>query len=464
MDPERRAKIQSIRIIVSEILMVLAVICTVSILAFVVSGYWINSDFKVERQGMIQISSIPTGADVAIDGDSAWMQRTNMSKVLPSGEHTVTLSKDGYDSWSRTVNISEGLLYRLDYPRLFLKDRKKETVYNVENIAFNAVSPNHEKILLGNNTTEWTLLDLTKDVLEPKSIDVSKVFVGDNSGTKSLFDGHIVSAVWDLNNEHVLLQNRASDGSVEWALVNTKNQKADVNITKEFNINFSRIEIFDSSASTLLAVANGNLYKIDLAGGQLSTVLAQNVYDFAFHGGDIVFSATSEDGHYFVGLIKDSDDQIEELATVEILPKVLLSRFYDKKYITTIDEQQIAVYELDGFQEIIKEATGFVPEKTRVGLNGSIITTSNGGSIVAVDMEAMSATAWQIGVSNFGWLDDAMVYASIDGILTVCDFDGLNCREIAKNVSTHLPVIITKNDRMYYVNDGSLVREWLIPR
>ena len=55
MDYEKRAKRQSFRIIISELIMVLAVVSMVIVLALVVSGYWINSDLKVERQGMLQI-------------------------------------------------------------------------------------------------------------------------------------------------------------------------------------------------------------------------------------------------------------------------------------------------------------------------------------------------------------------------------------------------------------------------
>ena len=108
MNLDKKKKLRSLKVIISEAIMVLAVIATVAVLAFIVSGYWINSDFKVERQGMLQISSVPTGANVNIDGEeSSWLQRTNTSKVLPSGEHTVTLTKDGYDSWSKTINVKE---------------------------------------------------------------------------------------------------------------------------------------------------------------------------------------------------------------------------------------------------------------------------------------------------------------------------------------------------------------------
>lgn len=128
MDPDAAKKRQSIKVIISETLMVLTIIATVVVLALVVSGYWLNSDFKVERQGMLQISSAPTGAEVAIDGETAWLQVTNTSKVLTSGKHTITLTKEGYDSWSKTIDISEGLLYRIRYPRLYLKEREKTKI------------------------------------------------------------------------------------------------------------------------------------------------------------------------------------------------------------------------------------------------------------------------------------------------------------------------------------------------
>ena len=59
MDPDRLKRRQSLRIIISETIMVLSVVLMVVILAFLVSGYWINSDFKVERQGLLQVSSTP---------------------------------------------------------------------------------------------------------------------------------------------------------------------------------------------------------------------------------------------------------------------------------------------------------------------------------------------------------------------------------------------------------------------
>ncbi len=185
MDPEERARRQSFRVIISEIIMVITVIITVVILALLASGYWLNADFEVQRQGMLQIHSVPTGANIAIDGDILWMQRTNTSKVLASGKHHVILTKDGYDSWERDISISEGLLYRVNYPRLFLLSREKTPYYDADDFTTALVSPNHNYLLLGNNTTEYAVLRLNSDKPEVTEFDLLALKSTDQNTEKS---------------------------------------------------------------------------------------------------------------------------------------------------------------------------------------------------------------------------------------------------------------------------------------
>lgn len=198
MNSEAIKRRQSLKVIISEVIMVVTVIVTVIILALIVSGYWLNSDFKVERQGMLQVSSIPTGADVTIDGESSWLQRTNTSKVLASGEHTVTLTKEGYDSWSKTITISEGLLYRIHYPRLFLSKRTKTPIADTIGTTKVFVAPNHNFLLLYSGDpdlldtsiyavkpttelsseplSEWIKISLDTDEPKPEPITLSTLY------------------------------------------------------------------------------------------------------------------------------------------------------------------------------------------------------------------------------------------------------------------------------------------------
>ena len=245
MDLEKRARRQGLRVIVSETIMVLAVAAMVIVLALVVSGYWINANFEVERQGMLQVHSVPTGASVEVDGDAPWFQRTNTSKILTSGEHKITLTKDGYDSWSKTINISEGLLYRLHYPRLFLRERDREEIYDATLSASATVSPNRRLILLLNNTTTWTLLNIDSDNPKPTTINIANLFSSTSladGATNGLFVGDIISAEWDQANEHILFKVK-NNTSTEWVLLDVKNPINSVNITREFAADFDNIKI-----------------------------------------------------------------------------------------------------------------------------------------------------------------------------------------------------------------------------
>ena len=471
MDREKTKRRQSLKVIISESIMVLAVIITVAVLAFVVSGYWVNSDFEVERQGMLQISSVPTGADVVIDDKSAWLQRTNTSKVLPSGEHTVTLTKEGYDTWSKSVNIKEGLLYRIHYPRLFLKNRTASKVSDVTGTTFATMNSEHNAVLLINNTTKWQYLDLTSEEIKPKVIDISKYFssVSLAEGAKSgLFNGKIVSAHWDYDGNHVLFK-VTNDQSSEWVLIDVKNPDRSVNLTKDFGSDFYNMKILDNNSGNILAVQNGNLHRINISGKQLSSVLVENIQSFDHYENEIVFSATkaSDQGEQpYVGYFKAGDNKITQVITTPTPAKTLIGKFYDHKYIAVLEQNKLAIYDKDDLeskQESKQEyELSFVPDKARIGHDGEYVIMSKDNHIATFDFEANVLREWNIEGERFGWIDNDMIYTVSDSELIVYDFDGFNRRALSHNVSDHFPVGIADNKWLYYFSDDHLMREWIV--
>ena len=459
MDIEKRARRQSRRVIISEILMVVTVIITVSILAFVVSGYWVGSDFKIERQGLLQIYSTPTGADVEIDNSpSSWLQRTNTSKTLAAGEHTIKLEKEGYDSWSRTINITEGLLYRLHYPRLFLQNRIHETAYN-SSANFATISPDRNTMLLINNTTTWQLLNLDTDTaIKPTELDLSKVlpFVSQAQNAEmGLFTGIISDAKWASDNEHLLL--KITNGSAtNYLLLSIKNPATSINLTKEFNADFTDVEIINSSATNLLVLLNGNLHLVDTTTKQISAVLVPEVVSFDHYNQNVVFSTKKD-----IGLLKLGSNEITSLKDISTPVTVAISKFYDDEYIFTIDDTMLTIYLKDDFVKKTDFNLTFHPDKVKVGLDGEALTMYTGGRIITLDMEATKINEWNTETDTFGWLDASMIYAVKDGILNVYDFNGENHRTLSSNVSTHFPITITSDKYLYYFRDGSLIREYL---
>jgi hypothetical protein len=461
MDLEKRARRQSLRIIISEAIMVIAVAATVVVLAMVVSGYWLNSDFKVERQGMLQINSVPTGAKVSVDGDAPWFQRTNTSKVLSGGEHEVVLSKDGYDTWSKTVNVKEGLLYRLNYPYLFLKERYKESVYDTTTATFATVSPNHKLMLLANNTTKWELVDLDSDQIKPSVVDVSKVssIASPLSETEvGLFKGEILSAEWDGANEHVLFKVRMEDG-IKWVLLDVKNVSKSVNLTREFAAEFNTVDIFDYSADNLLVTRGGNLHRIDVNSRQISAILISDIVNFDYYESEIVYA--TKDSVFFRRL---SSDEPTLVTATSDKTQVLISKFYDEKYIYIIEGINVSIFKKESLEKAASFKLGFIPEAVKAGYGGEFIIMTAGDKIATLDMEAMQVREWATGSVDYGWLNQYMVYAVKDGELSAYDFDGFNHRVLAANVSHRFPATITSEKWLYYFSDDELIREWLIAR
>lgn len=441
--------------------MVIAVVATVSILGFVVSGYWLSSDFKIERQGLLQIYSTPTGADVEVDDNpGSWLQRTNTSKTLSAGEHTISLTKEGYDSWSRTINITEGLLYRLHYPRLFLKERMHETAFEFSG-NFATISPDSNTMLLASNTTDWQIFNLDSDNGKLETLDLSKVLpftsLASDAST-GLFTGTILSADWSTDNEHVLLH-ISDDNTTNWLILNIKNPQNSINLSKEFNADFSKVRIIDNSANNLLAVLDGNLHRIDAGAKQISAVLVANVTDFDYYGQDVIFSTPEE-----VSLLKLGNGEATKLKTITEPTQVIATKFYDDEYLVLVNNTSVDLYLKRDFEFKNSFSLSFAPIEVKAGHHGEFITASSGGKIATLDMEAMALTEWSTETISFGWLDSSMIYAVKDGNLNIYDFDGLNPRTLAANVSSHFPVTITSDKYLYYFRDGSLIREWLIEK
>ena len=467
MDREKLKRRQNLKVIISEVIMVMAVILTVIVLALIVSGYWLNSDFEFERQGMLQVSSVPTGADVIIDDKNTWLQRTNTSKVLTSGVHTITVTKEGYDSWTKTVDVKEGLLYRLHYPRLFYQKRTPEKVLASVEVSRSTMNPDHNALLLINNTTKWQYLDLQTTEIKPRLIDISKLFSSVSlaeGATTGLFTGIILSTNWDADGSHVLIRAKNAD-AIEWVLLDVKKPENSINLTREFSSNFSEVQILDNSSNNLLAVQNGNLHRIDIPAKQLSSVLITDINDFDHYHSEIVFSAKNTRKNelpYYVGYFRLGEDKPTYITDVSSPVQVTISKFYEQKYFTVLMGNTLTVYPKDDLEEPKTYELEFAPERIRVGHDGEFITTYTKNQIAVLDMEAEQIHHYTVEGENFGWIDNDMIYTVSEGELIVYDFDGLNRRQIAKNVSSHLSSGITDNKWLYYFSDNSLMREWIV--
>jgi PKD repeat protein len=73
------------------------------------------------QNGSIAITSIPSGAEVYIDGWQNGITPTIISEILP-GNHQVTLSSKGYDNWSHIVSVGSGRMSAINAELVVTKE------------------------------------------------------------------------------------------------------------------------------------------------------------------------------------------------------------------------------------------------------------------------------------------------------------------------------------------------------
>ena len=463
MDPEQVKKRQTLRVLFSEAMMVLSVVAIMTVLIMITSGYWINQNFEVERRGMLEVLSSPTGADIVVDGETAWMAKTNSSRILSKGEHTVSISKEGYGDWVKKVTIEEGLMYRLPYVRLFPNEPELEKVSEI-NARISSVSPDRSSMLLIDDSTTWKILHLNEDKVSTTDLDVAKVF--DKIGGAEAMAG-IAGIDWSKDGNRILLKVVWNEKN-EWLLLDLKDSEKSASLTETFGMNFDTVKFFDKTGDDLLVVDGGELRKLDVSEQSISKILASNVTNFNLYDESIVYVANGK-----VSVLKKVDGEAIDLLDVQgdrIF--AALTRSYRDNYLTVIEDGKLSLYKGQlprnkddkSFEQIFSVEIGLMPERIKIGADGDFVIMSNGKNIVTLDMESENVSRFEVEDGKIGWLDDHLLYVvDNDGDMVVYDYDGLNRRELSKNASQRLGATVSEDERwLYYFSDGWLVRENLI--
>ena len=505
-DRERAQRQQHRRLIITEVLMFLAVLALVGFLTLVVMGYSFNlwgiggSGEVVERTGLVQISSIPTGASIYIDGESPLLLSTNASRTMLAGEHEIALKREGFYDWSKMVKVTEGLMYRLNYPRLFRIERETETVLEfrkpsksetpaklIENGVVHAtgkyvgVSPNHEKMLF---LIENSLYVLNLNENEPK---LAELVMTDKNGNV-IVPKTISKVEWSGNSERMLAMINE-----QYAVVNIRNPKETVwlrdilaNCAKEQGLKddwsagekcdkmvISEIKFESETGDRLLVLGDKNeLLELNVRDGKISKAILDEAEAFDNDNDKIIFidkekelraQRVGENDSYLVVKIEGKS------------PKIATMRYFQENYVAVVDEGMFTIYAKMGWvtgdeemEKVFEEKVGFeVKTLKKRGKGVAFEIRGTEGENKIFDIEAMETTT--VDATGAGWIDEYLRYRLKDGKLSVLDYDGLNEHElVASGVLSGRTVTISGNNQwLYYFTadtDGNeqLVREKLI--
>ena len=334
MDKERKKRLQTWKIILSDILIVVAVLGIVTLLSFIAMGYKFNDDGELDQSGLLQIETQPTGATVTIDGADLFL-RTNTSRMLSEGEHKVRLTKEGYELWENQVKITAGRLYKLDYPRLFKQNREKKAVkqFSDKGLKFLSVAPDRKSVLYQEvGSTNWDLVNIDSEEAETVKLDISNL------------TGEFLGMEWSMDGEKVLTKWKDSD-IIVYRLINLRKPEQSMDLNNEFGMNFTKLKFASLSADQLFGLENGNLRRISLVDKEVSKVLLTAVGDFYNEGANMVYTYTDEVGKTAVGFYPEGGKSVFLKNIEGSSAQTFLSEYLGEKYIGILADGKLVVYQ-----------------------------------------------------------------------------------------------------------------------
>ncbi len=456
MDRKKTKKIRSARIVATNIFMSISVVAIVAVLMLIAMGFSFDESGDIQQSGLLQITSQPTRASVEIDQETL-LSTTEVNKMVASGPHEIKITKSGYDNWSRQINLEAGLLTRIEWVRLFPIEQNIESVDSFKSLRLVSYSAD-SKHLLAAETNGATLnyLDLQSNPVKRAVIPLTQA-LGTNDVVMTAQGSFKVESWNDGNNKVLLRWTRAEQSS--WHLVDLTAPEKSINLNDQFALNFTKIAAANDSASKLWALADNNLYFIDLGTAQISDALATKVERFANNKDTVAYLAEhalytykdGEEGAVKILDLKEGDNIIFEMGT-----------YWGDEWIAYAVNQDL--YLLAGKYPNYKKNEGNTLERfishenlpytpTAIDVNASdrIITFWSGKDLASFDIETRDYYDLELDGSNsVDWLDNYLLWESHDNKLVVRDFDGNNRREIIASDAPISHAIISGNNQWLY--------------
>ena len=462
-------------------LMVLSVVSIVAILVLVVQGYRFNwYDGKVAQGGLIQFDSRPTGATVTLD-QAQLANRTTSKITATAGEHTVTMSRDGYHDWQKTVTVKPGSVLWLDYVRLLPKSPKVTTSVSLPGLASHLVGPEKRTIAVVQVATDMTIgfVDIAGDNVQTEMMTVNGELVtsASDAATQSL---HLIA--WDRDGRQLILRHDY-DGKSEYLVVDAAPKSVIRNLTTQLGVDIKQVKFLPTdNAHFVILTANNELRRADMNAATLSGPMAGNISEFNFTSQSTVLYTTLPDANAVqsVGYISNGSTKPKLLASYDHIDGLVhadTAGYYGRQYTVISKGTQADVYvgvlpssENATDPELTKLTTldlgeqihyvGFSPD-----LNRNIYVQGE-TKVLTYDLElAKRATIELAQARRVDWLDGFHISSSNAGVKYM-DYDGTNSLLVAEGALDIAPVL-SRNEKFIYHFAGregavDLVRTQLI--
>lgn len=458
------------RVILSSVATLSVIILATSAILFML-GFRLDSDNgRLEQGALLQFDSTPGGADVSVDGRNIG-SRTATKQTVVAGTHTVTMSRAGYQDWTRTLTIDAGTLTWLDYTRLVPNERPVETVTTHQAVAGMKLSPDSKWALIHEVAAEpaFVLADL-----QAEDVKTSSLVLAQDTYSEATVEGVTHSFVvtsWDSGSRYALVKHLYRD-QTEWIVMDTQNVGESLNVSRILSVGLKDVQFASTNGKVLYGLTNdGTIRELDLAAATLSRAFVTHVESFSVYDNTIITYIgvdPNEATKRVAGVYRDGDEAphiLRETATLDTPLKIATARYFSDDYVAIAEGNVVSILKGSYPRSSTQDNSSLKPF-AQLDLSGAISALSfspggnyvfaqTGGSYESYEIEhrrpavGMIVVAEGTPASKLRWLDGAYLWNDDNGTLVMRDFDGSNVHSIM-NVVSGYDAGLSQNGRFFY--------------
>jgi len=449
LDPVKK-RAHRIRLMIGYGLMAVAIGLSTLILLYIGSGF----DFDRKNGGLLQngqfyINAKPEAAWVSLNSK---LQRplTDARLVVPSGNYSIQLSRDGYRPWSRTVELEGGKVRRLDYPRLLPVNLKTDVIQTfTQKPDLISQSMNLEFILMRFAARPLTFLVIDSD--EPTAIPAEATLPAE-----LLVDPAVVGVIevveWAKNDRHVLLKHSVA-GRVEYILFDREQPELSQNLTKHFSLSQPAVLSLSDGSNERFMVFDTVAKTVSLAD------IGRTVVDDPLLSNVLAVTGFEADKFLYVTPIEALADKVAIWLFQDGKQYLIREVPVSDRYLLAISKANGALALAAGSQADAKVAiygdpVGYLdnnpgrkvplastilrvdkPEHVSFSVDSSVVVVYGGGQFASHEFEADRSYNFSVNGAfdasvELRWMDEARLNYTGGGAAYSVDFDGSNVEKL----------------------------------
>ncbi len=412
------------------------------ILAIQTTGY--NYDpktGKVVQNGLVFVDAHPVSATVYIDGQQK--NQTDLRLVIPAGQHSLELKRDGYRSWQRQFDVGGSSIVRFAYPFLFpnnLVTRDLQLYGSTPGMTTETPDRHWLLIQQPGSLTNFDVVDLNE-----KTNPITSLTVPGNLFSLAGATHTLEFVEWSTDNRHVLVKH-TFEGGHEFAVIDREVPASSVNINRLFGVSITTMTLRDKKFDQYyLHDANGGVLRLADARNRQLTPILNRVLAFKPHGADVILYVSDENVTAGKVAVRIWDN--EKIYNLRQLPAskryfVDLARFNGQWYMAAGDdtEQKVYIYK-DPYAELKRNpARPALPlsvlkvaaaEYVSFSANARFIALQGGNEFSVYDAENNDQFRYNTQLTlhpthKAEWMDGHRLILISDNKVVVFDFDGTN--------------------------------------